>query len=115
MNGQHSPISMVRCPNPLCDRYNRPDARFCGRCGTRLVHSPAHVTTPADTRPHVGFVVFFVVFCFLILLAFASVAGGGWWLVVAIGGLGIAVTARGGHRRHRHGFNALRRGHRHAR
>lgn len=100
MNGQHNLISATRCPNPRCDRLNRPDARFCGRCGTRLTTVPLQTVTPTDSPPHIGFVLIFLAFFLVIFLAVAGIAGGGTWLVLAIAGFGMVCGAgRGNHRR----------------
>lgn len=32
-----APLVQRTCPNELCRHVNRPGARYCGRCGTRLM------------------------------------------------------------------------------
>lgn len=33
------------CPNPACQQFNRPEARFCARCGGRLAVGNADTAT----------------------------------------------------------------------
>jgi len=34
-----APSAPATCPNPQCGHLNRPHARFCSRCGRRIIHA----------------------------------------------------------------------------
>ncbi len=72
------------CRNPKCDQWNRPEARYCARCGTALRYVPGSTSAARGEAPHWGFVAIFIAFFAAVFLPLLTAVGPVMLIVVPV-------------------------------
>jgi hypothetical protein len=73
----------------MCGQWNKLEARFCARCGTRLSDVAGAVPARATDAPHWFFVAVFIAFFAIMFLVLLRAVGHFTWLILPFVWVGV--------------------------